>query len=85
MEQCYEVSFFESSPGVSPVESWFSSQDDKVKVIFAQIFDTFEEFGGNIHNNLPRSKIKKVRSGRNVNLWEIRIEQNTNIYRLLYF
>ncbi len=85
MKKCYEVDFFENSPGVSPVQSWLNDQDDKVKALFAQILDTFEEFGGNVPKKLPRSRLRKVRSGRDVNLWEIRVKHNTNIYRLLYF
>ena len=74
----YEVLF-----AVPAVYSWFCDLDDKVQALFAKIFDHIEEFGegtSSPSSGIPRSKSKKVRGS----IWSIRVEQNTNIYRLLY-
>ena len=73
----YKIEF-----AVASVHSWYYKQDKKVQALFNCILEFFEEFGrSNNFDKIPRSKLKKVQGA----IWEIRIEQNTNIYRLLYF
>jgi phage-related protein len=72
----YEIEF-----AVASVHSWYYNQDKKVQAHFNCIFEFFEEFGGSSNSDkIPRSKLKKVRGA----IWEIRIEYNTNIYRVFY-
>ncbi|MGL5876389.1 MAG: type II toxin-antitoxin system RelE/ParE family toxin, partial [Xenococcaceae cyanobacterium] len=57
---------------------WFRQQEPKVKAKFARIFELLQERG--ISVGMPY-----VRSIDNTKLYEIRVEQDTNIYRIFYF
>ncbi|MGL4503404.1 MAG: type II toxin-antitoxin system RelE/ParE family toxin [Planktothrix sp.] len=56
---------------------WFSEQDPKVQAKFARIFGLLQEKG--IAVGMPH-----VRPITNSKLFEIRVEQQTNIYRIFY-
>jgi phage-related protein len=59
------------------VLDWFRSQDPKVKAKFSRIFDLLQE---------QRTAVGKPYVAPLENkLYEIRIEQDTNIYRTVYF
>ena len=64
--------------GTESVLSWFGEQEAKVKAKFARIFDLLQEHG--ISVGMPH-----VRSITRSRLFEIRVEQDTNIYRIFYF
>ena len=82
-ESKQKATAYEDLFAVPAVYSWFCDLDDTVQALFAKIFGHIEEFGegrSSPSSGIPRSKIKKVRGS----IWSIRVEQNTNIYRLLY-
>lgn len=74
----WQVEFYELEDGNSPVLDWYSGQDAKVQAKFARIFDLLEENGTSV-------KYPYVDSITDTKLFEIRVEQQTNIYRILYF
>lgn len=74
----WEVEFYEFEEGGSPVFDWYEDQDAKVKAKFARIFELLEECGTSV-------KKPYVESITDTKLFEIRVEQQTNIYRILYF
>lgn len=76
MEQ-WKVEFYQFPNGNSPVLDWFQSQDPKVKAKLGQIFDLLQEQGTNVG--------KPYIAPLGDKLYEIRIEQNTDIYRTIYF
>lgn len=63
--------------GESPAHKWFSEQPSKVQAKFAHVFDLLEDKG--ILVGMPH-----VRPLGN-KLFEIRVEQNTNTYRIIHF
>jgi phage-related protein len=73
----WKVEFYQSSDGSSPVLAWFLEQEPKVQAKFARIFDLLKERGTLV--GMPY-----VRSIVNSKLFEIRVEQDTNIYRIFY-
>jgi len=73
----WKVEFYQSSDGSSPVLDWFLEQEPKVQAKFAWIFDLLQERGTLV--GMPY-----VRSIVNSKLFEIRVEQDTNIYRVFY-
>ena len=72
------IEFYRSPSGNSVVYDWFLQQDPKVIARFAQIFDLLQDKG--ILVGMPY-----VRPIVNTKLYEIRVEQSTNIYRIFYF
>ena len=74
----WQVEFYELEDGSSPVLDWYSEQNAKVQAKFARIFDLLEEHGTSV-------KYPYVDSITDTKLFEMRIEQKTNIYRILYF
>jgi phage-related protein len=73
----WKVEFYQFPNGNSPVLDWFQSQDPKVKAKLARIFDLLQEQGTAVGKPYVAPLEDK--------LYEIRIEQETNIYRALYF
>lgn len=73
----WKVEFYRFPNGNSPVLDWFRSQDPKVKAKFSQIFDLLQEQGTSVGKPYVAPLENK--------LYEIRIEQDTNIYRTVYF
>ena len=74
----WKIEFYQSSNGNSVVYEWFLGQEAKVKAKFAQIFDLLQDKG--ISVGMPY-----VRPIVNTKLYEIGVEQSTNIYRIFYF
>jgi phage-related protein len=73
----WKVEFFKFPNDNSPVLDWFQSQEPKVKAKLARIFDLLEGEGISVGKPYVAPIEDK--------LYEIRIEQDTNIYRILYF
>ena len=73
----WQVEFYQSSDGSSPVLAWFREQEAKVQAKFARIFDLLTE--QEIAVGMPF-----VRSMPDSKLFEIQEEENTNIYRIFY-
>jgi phage-related protein len=74
----WKIEFYQSPNGNPVVYDWFLNQETQVKAKFAQIFDLLQDKG--ILVGMPY-----VRPIVNTKLYEIRIEQSTNIYRIFYF
>lgn len=74
----WQVEFYEFEEGSSPVFDWYGEQDAKVIAKFARIFELLEEHGTFV-------RLPYVDSITDTKLFEIRVEQQTNIYRILYF
>lgn len=73
----WKVEFYKFPNDNSPVLDWFQSQEPKVKAKLARIFDLLEGQGTSVGKPYVAPLEDK--------LYEIRIEQDTNIYRILYF
>lgn len=73
----WSVDFYCSSNGKSPVLHWLYNQNAKVQAKFAHIFELLEEHGITVGQPYIAPLEDK--------LYEIRVEQNTNIYRIVYF
>lgn len=73
----WKVEFYKVPSGNSPVLEWFKSQEPKIKAKFGRIFDLLQEQGTAVGKPYVAPLANK--------LYEIRIEQDTNIYRTLYF
>lgn len=73
----WKVEFYVSSSGNSPVEEWLKEQAPKVQAKFAHIFDLLQEQG----TAVGEPYIKPL-TGK---LYEVRVEQDKNIYRTIYF
>ena len=74
----WKIEFYQSKSGNPVVYDWFLQQEAKVKARFAQIFDLLQDKGTSV--GMPY-----VRPIVNTKLYEIRVEQSTNIYRIFYF
>ena len=74
----WKIEFYQSKSGNPVVYDWFLAQSTKVKARFAQIFDLLQDKGTSV--GMPY-----VRPIVNTKLYEIRVEQSTNIYRIFYF
>jgi phage-related protein len=74
----WKVEFYQSPNGNPVVYDWFLAQEAKVQARFAQIFDLLQDKGTSV--GMPY-----VRPIVNTKLYEIRVEQSTNIYRIFYF
>jgi phage-related protein len=74
----WKIEFYQSPNGNPIVYDWFLNQETQVKAKFAQIFDLLQDKG--ILVGMPY-----VRPIVNTKLYEIRVEQSTNIYRIFYF
>lgn len=75
----WKIEFYESSSGDSPVLDWFLEQEPKVQAKFTQILDLLQEQGTLV--GMPY--VRPITGSEK--LYEIRAEQKTNIYRVLYF
>jgi phage-related protein len=73
----WKVEFYESPNGKSPVLDWYTVQEPKVKAKFARIFELMQEEGITI----GRPYIAPLED----KLYEIRVEHDTNIFRIIYF
>lgn len=73
----WSIDFYCSANSSSPILDWFDEQEPKVKAKFAQIFEFLEEHGISVGKPYVAPLGDK--------LYEIRVKQNTNIYRIVYF
>ncbi len=73
----WQVEFYQFPNGNSPVFDWFNEQNAKVQAKFARIFELLEEHGTSVGKPYVAPLEDK--------LYEIRVEQDTNIYRIIYF
>lgn len=73
----WSIDFYQYPNGNSPVLDWFKEQDAKVKAKLGRVFDLLEEFGTSVGGDYIKPLEDK--------LYEIRIEQNKNAYRIIYF
>ena len=74
----WTIEFYQSPTRNPLVYDWFFQQEAKVKARFAHIFDLLQEKGTSV--GMPY-----VRPITSTKLYEIRVEQDKNIYRILYF
>ncbi len=74
----WKIDFYQLPDGSSPILDWFREQEPKVQARLARVFDLLQESGTSV--GMPH-----VRSITGSKLFEIRAEQDTNIYRILYF
>ena len=74
----WKVEFYQLPDGSSPVLTWLCEQEAKVQAKVAWIFDLIQEHGTSV--GMPH-----IRSITKSKLFEIRVEQDTNIYRIFYF
>lgn len=73
----WKVEFYKFTNGESPALDWFKQQDSKVKARLGRVFDLLKAEG----TAVGEPHIKHLED----KLYEIRAEQNTNIYRVIYF
>jgi phage-related protein len=73
----WRVEFYISPSGNIPVKEWLEEQAPKVQAKFARIFDLLQEQG----TAVGEPYIKPL-TGK---LYEVRVEQDKNIYRTIYF
>ncbi|MHC5776182.1 type II toxin-antitoxin system RelE/ParE family toxin [Nostoc sp.] len=73
----WKVEFYQFANQESPVLDWFKEQDAKVKARLGHIFDLLKEQGVAVGE--PHVKHLEDK------LYEIRAEQDRNIYRVIYF
>jgi phage-related protein len=74
----WKIEFYQSKSGNPVVYGWFLNQEPKVKARFAQVFDLLQDKGTSVGMPYVRPIVK-------TKLYEIRVEQSTNIYRIFYF
>lgn len=72
----WKVEFYQLPNGNSPVLDWYLGQGVKVKAKFARIFELLQEQGTAVGKPYIAPLEDK--------LYEIRVEQDTNIYRVIY-
>lgn len=73
----WEVFYYQTERGESPIEGFLNSLPRKAKAKCIAYMDLLEEMG----YDLPRSVIAKVRG----DIWELRPEWGGTEYRFLYF
>ena len=71
------VIYYSKTNGEMPVKEFIDSQDKKMKSKIHIVINLLEEYG----TNLPRKVSKHLTKG----IFELRIEQSSNITRILYF
>lgn len=73
----WKIEFYQSADGKASAKDWFDEQEPKVKARLGRIFDLLKEEGIAVGEPHVKHLLDK--------LYEIRAEQNTNIYRVIYF
>jgi phage-related protein len=73
----WSVHYYELPSGRRPVEEFIDSLDAKSQARIARTLDLLEEFGPNLGMPYARHLEKQ--------LWELRIRQAKNRYRIIYF
>ncbi len=73
----WDIEYYESPSGKRPVEGSIDSKDTKSKAQIARTLDLLEQFG--IDLGMPYARYLGDK------LWELRIRQGRNRYRIIYF
>ena len=73
----WSIEYYESIAGRCPVEEFINSLDAGSRARIARTLDLLEEFGINLGMPYARHLEKQ--------LWELRIRQGRNRYRIIYF
>lgn len=73
----WNIKYYQSVAGNSPVQEYVDSLDAASRAKVARTFDLLEEFG--IRLGMPYAKHLEKQ------LWELRIRQGRNRYRIIYF
>ncbi len=73
----WKLEYFRSSSGKCPVEEFIDSLDARSRAKVARTLDLLEEFG----TGLGMPYAKPLENG----LWELRIREGRNRYRVIYF
>jgi len=73
----WNIEYYESAAGKRPVEEFIDSLDAGSRARIARTFDLLEEFG--IRLGMPYARHLEKQ------LWELRVRQGRNRYRIIYF
>ncbi len=73
----WNIDYYQSGTGKSPVEGFIDSLDAKSRARIATTLDLLEEFG--ISLGMPYAKHLEKQ------LWELRVRHGRNRYRIIYF
>ena len=73
----WNIEYYKSGAGRSPVEEFIDSLDAKSRASIARTLDLLEEFG--IKLGMPYARHLEKQ------LWELRIRHGRNRYRIIYF
>ena len=73
----WNIEYYQSGAGRSPVEEFIDSLDAKSRARIARTLDLLEEFGISLGMPYARHFEKQ--------LWELRIRHGRNRYRIIYF
>jgi len=73
----WSIEYYQSEAGRSPVAEFIDSMETSAKTRVARTLDLLEEFG--IELGMPYAKHLEKQ------LWELRIRQARNRYRIIYF
>ena len=73
-----EIVFYKTNSGESPIEEFLDSLNDKQAQKVVWVLKIVEELG-----TIPTTYLKKLKSTNDI--WEIRVQQSNNIFRLLGF
>jgi len=77
MNNVWNIEYYESRVGRSPVKEFIDALDTGSKAKITRTLDLLEEFG--IHLGMPYAKYLEK------HLWELRVRQGRNRYRIIYF
>ncbi len=73
----WNIDYYQSAAGRSPVEDFIDSLDAKLRANIARTPDLLEEFGINL--GMPYARYLEKQ------LWELRVRHARNRYRIIYF
>jgi phage-related protein len=77
MFNTWNVEYYKAPSGNRPVEEFLDSLDTKSQAKIARTLDLLEEFGNKLGMPYARHLEKQ--------LWELRVRQSRNRYRIIYF
>ena len=77
----YQIDLYEKDNGEVPVLESIKNMDAKMQAKIYREINLLEEFGRKLHEPY----IKKIVGQKYSDLWELRIKQSNNIFRIIYF
>ena len=77
----YKIDLYEKDNGEVPVLESIKNMDAKMQAKIYREINLLEEFGRELHE----PHIKKIVGQKYSDLWELRIKQSSNIFRIIYF